>query len=96
MLPKLGCELEEVAEVQQFSCQVCAKIYDRTPAQGRRCIARMWGRLPRIARQPRDAGREQSPAAQHARRAAGHLRSGRHGAYIRGYLGVQTGLVEYK
>ena len=34
LLPRLGCEVEELADVQQYVCRTCGKIYDRTEAQG--------------------------------------------------------------
>jgi len=34
LLPRLGCEVEEVAHTRQYHCRVCGRVYDRTEAQG--------------------------------------------------------------
>jgi phenylalanyl-tRNA synthetase beta chain len=34
LFPKLGCEVEELAAMQQYGCLACGRILDRTEAQG--------------------------------------------------------------
>lgn len=96
LLPKLGCEVEEVADVQQYVCKVCGKIYDRTEAQG-----------PPLGCTHCGADFRQNPASLSD---LGHSQvirlnmlavrpdifdPGGMARYIRGYLGIQTGLPEY-
>jgi hypothetical protein len=80
LLPRLGCEVDEVAEMQEFVCKVCGKIYDRTEAQGPPLsLLELRGRLPHVPRRAREPRHQPGRPARHARRPAGHLRSGRHG-----------------
>ncbi len=96
ILPKLGCEVEEIAEMQEFACKVCGKIYDRTEAQG-----------PPLHCSNCGADFRTFPEELESRGTNRVLRldmlavrpdifdPGGMARYIRGYLGVQTGLPEY-
>ena len=71
---RLGCEVEELAETQQFLCNVCGKIYDRTEAQGMPIVCSACGTDFRAApEQLGDLGHGQGHAPRHARRPVGHL-----------------------
>ncbi len=97
LLPKLGCEVEEVAEVQQFACQVCGKIYDRTAAQGAPLLCTHCGADFRAnAAALGDLGRTQVIRLNMLAVRPDIFDPGGMARYIRGYLGVQTGLAEYR
>jgi len=96
ILPKLGCEVEEVAQVQQYICRVCGKIYDRTPAQGAPLSCTHCGADFRAG--PQNLG-ELGPG-QVLRLNMLAVRPdlfdpGGMARCIRGYLGIQTGLPQY-
>lgn len=96
LLPRLGCEVEEVAETQQFLCRVCGKIYDRTAAQGPPLACTHCGADFRAAADqlgnlgPNKVLRLNMLAVRPDIFDPGGL-----ARYVRGYLGVQTGLPEY-
>jgi phenylalanyl-tRNA synthetase beta chain len=96
LLPRLGCEVEEVAEVQEFACRVCGKIYDRTEAQGAPLHCSHCGTDFRAV----PASLDHLGVSQVLRLNMLAVRPdifdpGGMARYIRGFLGVQTGLVEY-
>ncbi len=96
LLPKLGCELEAVAEVRQFVCAVCDKSYDRTAAQGpplhcSHCGADFRARPETL----RDAGPGRVLRLNMLAVRPDIFDPGGMARYIRGYLGIETGLREY-
>ena len=96
ILPRMGCEVEEVAETQQYICRICGKIYDRTEAQG-----------PPLNCSNCGADFRQSPAELDDLGPNTVIRldmlavrpdifdPGGMARYVRGFLGVETGLPEY-
>jgi phenylalanyl-tRNA synthetase beta chain len=96
LLPKLGCEIEEVAAMQQYACRVCGKIYDRTEAQGAPLLCAHCGADYRA--NPADLspmGANQVIRLNMLAVRPDIFDPGGMARYIRGYLGVQTGLAEY-
>ena len=96
LLPKLGCELEEVAAMQQYACRVCGRIYDRTEAQGAPLLCANCGADFRAT--PGDLtamGTNQVLRLNMLAVRPDIFDPGGMARYIRGYLGVQTGLIEY-
>ena len=96
LLPKLGCAVEEVAEMQQYTCNVCGKIYDRTEAQGPPLSCSNCGADFRAS--PSDLGDlgpnkvlrlDLLPVRPDIFDPGGMSR------YIRSYLGIAAGLPEY-
>lgn len=96
LLPRLGCEVEELAQVEQYVCRLCDKAYDRTEAQG-----------PPLACTHCGADFRAAPQHLQTRGAAQVLRlhmlavrpdifdPGGMARYIRGFLGLRTGCIEY-
>ena len=96
LMPKLGCEVEELADVQQYACQVCGKIYDRTPAQGAPLLCSNCGTDFRGApQQLGDLGPSQVLRLNMLAVRPDIFDPGGMARYVRGYLGIQTGLPEY-
>lgn len=96
ILPKLGCEVEEVADVQQFVCQTCEKIYDRTTAQGPPLACTNCGTDFRTARERlADLGTSKVIRLNMLAVRPDIFDPGGMARYIRGYLGIETGLPEY-
>jgi phenylalanyl-tRNA synthetase beta chain len=96
ILPKLGCEVEEVAETQQYSCGVCAKIYDRTPAQGAPLVCSHCGADFRAdPDQLDDLGPNTVLRLNMLAVRPDIFDPGGMARYIRGYLGIDSGLAEY-
>ncbi len=96
ILPRLGCEVEEVAETQQFSCEVCGKIYDRTPAQGSPLACSNCGADFRAdPDQLADLGPNTVLRLNMLAVRPDIFDPGGMARYIRGYLGIDTGLAEY-
>jgi len=96
LLPRLGCEVEEVAHVQEFVCKVCGKIYDRTEAQGRPLACSHCGADFRASPADlSDAGTSQVLRLNMLAVRPDIFDPGGMARYIRGFLGVQTGLAEY-
>lgn len=96
LLPKLGCEVEELAEMQQFACGVCEKMFDRTEAQGpplhcTHCGADFRARPADLAAM----GHGQVLRLNLLAVRPDLFDCGGMARYVRGYLGVQTGLAEY-
>jgi phenylalanyl-tRNA synthetase beta chain len=96
VLPKLGCGVEEVADVQQYVCQVCGKIYDRTPVQGPPLLCSNCGMDFRAApAELEDLGPSKVLRLDMLPVRPDIFDPGGMARYIRGYLGIQTGLPEY-
>lgn len=96
MLPKLGCEVEEVADVEQHVCRVCGKIYDRTAAQGSPLACSHCGADFRAA--PDKLGGLGTGRVLRLNMLAVRpdlFDPGGMARYLRGHLGLQTGLPEY-
>lgn len=97
ILPKLGCEVEEVADVQEFVCKVCGKIYDRTAAQGAPLACSNCGSDFRASPQSlSELGTSQVLRLNMLAVRPDIFDPGGMARYIRGYLGMQTGLAEYR
>lgn len=96
LMPKLGCELEELAEVEQYVCKVCGKPYDRTAAQGPPLACSNCGADFRAAPQSLDnLGPSRVLRLNMLAVRPDIFDAGGMARYIRGYLGTQTGLPEY-
>jgi phenylalanyl-tRNA synthetase beta chain len=96
LLPKLGCEVEQVADVQQFVCNACGKIYDRTQAQGPPLSCSNCGTDFRTSPQALgDLGPSQVLRLNMLAVRPDIFDPGGMARYIRGYLGIQTGMPEY-
>lgn len=96
MLPKLGCEVEEVADVEQYACRVCAKIYDRTAAQGAPLLCSHCGTDFRAAPDRLDGlGTGRVLRLNMLAVRPDLFDPGGMARYLRGHLGLQTGLPEY-
>jgi len=96
LLPRLGCAVAEVADMEQYVCNVCGKIYDRTDAQGPPLFCAHCGSDFRA--RPSDlsvGGRNQVLRLEMLAVRPDLFDPGGMARYIRGYLGVQTGLTEY-
>lgn len=97
LLPRLGCEVEELTTMQQFTCRVCEKAFDRTEAQG-----------PPLSCTHCGTDFRASPGKLAAEGHGQVLRlsmlavrpdlfdPGGMARYVRGYLGAQSGLPEYR
>jgi phenylalanyl-tRNA synthetase beta chain len=96
ILPRLGCEVEELAEVQQFVCKPCGKIYDRTEAQGAPLHCSNCGSDFRAAPAAlSDLGPSQVLRLNMLAVRPDIFDPGGMARYIRGYLGIQTGMPAY-
>ncbi len=96
LLPRLGCEVEEVADVQEFVCKVCGKIYDRTEAQCRPLACGNCGADFRASPADlSDLGTSQVLRLNMLAVRPDIFEPGGMARYVRGFLGVQTGLTEY-
>ncbi len=96
LMPKLGCELDEVAEMQEFVCQVCGKIYDRTAAQGPPLhCANCGADFRTFPDELKTLGTSQVLRLDMLAVRPDIFDPGGMARYIRGYLGIQTGLPEY-
>jgi len=96
LLPKLGCAVEELAEVEQYRCKACDRVSDRTQAQGpplncAGCGADYRVRPDLLA----SLGRSQVLRLDMLAVRPDLFDPGGMARYIRGYLGIQTGLSEY-
>lgn len=95
-LHDMGVEVEELATIQQFVCDVCGKVIERTEAQGAPLSCSNCGTDYR----ERADAYQPLGAAQVLRLDMLAVRPdifdpGGMARYMRGFLGVQTGLVEY-
>ncbi|MCK4340989.1 MAG: phenylalanine--tRNA ligase subunit beta [Phycisphaerae bacterium] len=96
ILPKLGCEVEEVADMQEFVCKVCGKIYDRTEAQGPPLHCSNCGADFRtFPEELENLGTSRVLRLDMLAVRPDIFDPGGMARYIRGYLGIQTGLPEY-
>jgi phenylalanyl-tRNA synthetase beta chain len=94
--PKMGCEVEEVAAIRQHRCGVCGKIIERTEAQGEPLNCSNCGT---DFRDRPDAvsllGESRVVRLDMLAIRPDIFDPGGMGRYMRGFLGSQTGLVEY-
>lgn len=94
--PKMGCEVDEVATIQQYRCELCGKIIERTEAQGEPLNCSNCGT---DFRDRPDAvsllGENRVVRLDMLAIRPDIFDPGGMGRYMRGFLGVQTGLVEY-
>ena len=96
LLPRLGCEVEQVADVQQYVCNVCGKIYDRTEAQGAPLSCSNCGSDFRAAPTTLgDLGPSQVLRLNMLAVRPDLFDPGGMARYVRGHLGIQTGIPEY-
>ncbi len=96
ILPRLGCEIEEVADVQQYVCQVCGKIYDRTEAQGPPLLcSNCGGDFRATPDKLGNLGQNQVIRLNMVAVRPDIFDPGGMARFIRGYLEIQTGLAEY-
>ncbi len=96
-LHEMGIEVEEVTSTQQYECKLCGKIIERTAAQGSPLNCSNCGI---DFRETRDALRELGEI-QVVRLDMLAIRpdifdAGGMARYMRGYLGVQPGLINYE
>ncbi len=95
-LPKLGVEIEELADLRQYTCTVCEKIFDRSEAQGAPLHCTHCGADFRAApAQLGDLGPSRILRLSMNAVRPDIFDAGGMSRFIRGYLGVQTGLPEY-
>lgn len=94
--PLMGCPIEEIVETEQYSCQICEKIADRTAAQGRPLICPQCGT---DFRETEDAleylGTNKVVRFELLAVRPDLFDPGGMARYMRGYLGIQKGLTEY-
>jgi phenylalanyl-tRNA synthetase beta chain len=96
LLPKLGCGVEEVADMQQYVCKACGKIYDRTPVQGPALLCSNCGVDFRATPGDlEDLGPSKVLRLDMLPVRPDIFDPGGMARCIRGYLGIQTGLPEY-
>ncbi len=96
ILPKLGCEVNEIADMQEFVCKVCGKIYDRTEAQGPPLLCSNCGAdFKTFPDELGDLGVNQVLRLDMLAVRPDLFDPGGMARCIRGYLGIQTGLPEY-
>lgn len=96
ILPKLGCEVDEVAEMREYRCGVCGKMYDRTEAQGAPLLCSQCGADFRDdPDQLEDLGSNRVIRLDMLAVRPDIFDPGGMARYIRGYLGVETGMPEY-
>ncbi|MFH1746250.1 MAG: phenylalanine--tRNA ligase subunit beta [Planctomycetota bacterium] len=96
LLPKMGCEVDEVAEMQQYLCRVCGKIYDRTEAQGAPLSCSNCGTdFRQSAAQLEDLGPNSVMRLDMLAVRPDIFDPGGMARYVRGFLGIDTGLTEY-
>jgi phenylalanyl-tRNA synthetase beta chain len=95
-LPAMGCGVEEFAETTQYACQLCGKIVDRTAAQGPPVNCSNCGVDYR--EQPDaldDLGTNQVIRLELLPTRPDIYDPGGMARYVRSYLELQTGLIEY-
>ena len=96
ILPKLGCEVDEVAATREYLCRTCGKIYDRTEAQGPPLSCSNCGADFRASPEGlEDLGPNTVLKLDMLAVRPDIFDPGGMARYIRGYLGIQTGLPEY-
>ena len=96
MLPQMGAAVEELAEVQQYVCGVCGKAYDRTEAQGAPLLCTHCGadfRAQPDALRTLGGGRVVRLDLLAVRPDIFDI--GGMARFVRGYLGIRPGLIEY-
>ncbi len=96
LLPRMGCEVDEVAEMQEYICNVCGKIYDRTEAQGAPLLCANCGAdFKAFPDELNSLGTSQVIRLDMLAVRPDIFDPGGMARYIRGFLGLQTGLPEY-
>ncbi|MGE0482318.1 MAG: phenylalanine--tRNA ligase subunit beta [Phycisphaerae bacterium] len=96
LLPKIGCGIEETAEMHQYACRRCDKIFDRTEAQGRPLNCNQCGTDFRAAPdQLGDLGPNRVFRCELLAVRSDIFDPGGMARLVRGYLGVDRGLIEY-
>ena len=96
VIPKLGCEVDEVADMQEYACQVCGKLYDRTEAQGPPLHCASCGADFRtFPDELANLGTNRVLRLDMLAVRPDIFDPGGMARYIRGFLGIQTGLAEY-
>lgn len=96
LFPRLGCEVAEVTEMQQYTCNVCGKPYDRTEAQGAPLHCTNCGADFRtFPDELQQLGTSRIVRLDMLAVRPDLFDPGGMARYIRGYLGIQGGLPEY-
>lgn len=96
LLPRLACEVDEVAEMQEYVCTICGKPYDRTEAQGPPLNCTNCGADFRtFPDELQDLGTSKVVRLDMLAVRPDIFDPGGMARMIRGYLGIQTGLPEY-
>lgn len=95
-LDEMGVEVEEVTSTQQFVCRACAKVLERTEAQGPPLHCSNCGVDFRAAPgQLHDAGKSDVLRLNMLAVRPDIFDVGGMARYFRGFLGIQPGLIEY-
>ena len=97
LLPRLGCEIDEVATVRQYGCGACGRLIDRTEAQGTplacpSCGADFQAR-PDLAS---DMGETRVLRLDMLAVRSDLFDPGGMARFLAGYLGVRKGLADWK
>lgn len=97
LLPRIGCAIEEIAEMHQYACKRCDKIFDRTQAQGlplncTHCGTDFRAQAALLA----DMGKNRVFRFELLAVRTDIYDPGGMARLLRGYLGVQTGLTHYE
>lgn len=96
LLPKIGCGIEDTAEMHQYACRRCDKIFDRTAAQGRPLNCNQCGTDFRATpEQLGDLGPNRVFRCELLAVRSDIFDPGGMARLVRGYLGVDRGLIEY-
>jgi len=95
-LDEMGVEVEEVTSTQQYVCRACAKVLERTEAQGpplhcSNCGADFRARPDQL----HDAGKSDVLRLNMLAVRPDIFDVGGMARYFRGFLGIQPGLIEY-
>lgn len=94
--PLMGCHIEEIAETEQFVCQVCEKIFDRTEAQGNPLSCSQCGTDFREAPDTLEyLGTNKVVRFELLAVRPDVFDPGGMARFMRGYLGIQPGFIEY-
>jgi phenylalanyl-tRNA synthetase beta chain len=96
-LHEMGIEVEEVTNTQQYECKLCGKIIERTAAQGSPLNCSNCGIDFRETREAlRELGEIQVVRLDMLPVRPDIFDAGGMARYMRGYLGVQPGLIDYE
>ncbi len=95
-LIKLGCEVEEIAETEQYVCKVCGKACDRTEAQGAPLTCSSCGTdFRENVKALTGLGPSRAVRLDMLAVRPDIFDPGGMGRMIRGYLGIEPGLRDY-